>query len=771
MMKTLFLFLFLGLFGIQARAQSSVIDGVLIQADSTEGYTEKNQFILRGHVQVVFQGQSLSCDQAVVDIKAKTVEAWGDVIIDDAKVHLEADRIKLNYQTNQGEIDNGFVQSGQVVVEGKKIQKVADQVYVATDAEFTSCTTCPAGWSFSGREIEAELGGYAKIKRPVFKIAGWSVLPLPWLLVPLKTDRQSGLLVPSYEYSQRGKLAITLPFFWAISRSQDLTANLTYHELLGPKWSGDYRYVLSEESHGALHGAFINDRLFNTEMENKYGTHPNVRRWYFKYFHYFDLPQDYVQRVDLINMSDLDYLKDFPGDLEDLGITSGDPSLENRVSLTKNSDVINTSVEASIYKNLLRYYPLADNSDAVHKIPEIRVRSSEIPLWDRGPSLNFDMTSTHFVRDGFSYDDLHVGADPHGSGETGRFPTPTGEPGRYQRDGTFDPTTDLLRTGHRLDMTSSLSYPFQLGRFFELNPSLTYREMQYRFQIDDGTPDFSTTAAQRYVQTDVSLLTEFSKVYGKEGAFGEKFRHSVIPQISYSHIPWIRRPHHAFFGQFEGQRFNRSLEPVSDQDLNGINKIQFDYDDRVFDRDFITFALRNQWTRKTFSGGLPVYTNLAYFELSQSYDFNEAGTSHPQPWSNVNGILSLDMTYLGMDSSTSYNGYAKITNTSTRIRIKPQPDHYFQVSYSKTLLVDENNEVQTGTETENIGLGLGMISSYWDLTAQLDYSKLTRQIQAWEYRSRFKPPGNCWYLELIHRQTLGGDANIKANVSFNFDGL
>src|SRR5690606_10079707 len=144
---------------------------------------------------------------------------------------------RLNYQTNTGTIENGFIQSGQLVIEGKRIHKTGDKIYVAEEAEFTSCATCPPGWSFYGKEVEAELGGYAKIWRPVFKIGGWSVLPMPWLMVPLKTDRQSGLLEPSYEYTQRGRLALTESYFWAISRSQDATFTLTYHELLGLKWA------------------------------------------------------------------------------------------------------------------------------------------------------------------------------------------------------------------------------------------------------------------------------------------------------------------------------------------------------------------------------------------------------------------------------------------------------------------------------------------------------------------------------------------------------
>lgn len=761
-----FLFCFLSLLLALPEAgwAQSTIDGILIQADSTEGFTEKDQFLLKGNVQVAFEGQTLKCDEALIDTKREFIEARGNVVIENLQVHLEADYVRLNYKTNTGIIENGFVQSGQVVVEGKRIQKTGDQVYVAEDAEFTSCDTCPPGWSFSGNRIEAELGGYAKIRRPVFKIAGWPVLPLPWLLVPLKTDRQSGLLVPSYEYTQRGKLALSESFFWAISRSQDATLTLTYHELLGLKWASEYRYILDEDSAGELRGAYLKDRLFPQELQSTYGVSSNIGRWFVNYSHHYDLPDGFVQRVDVTDISDLEYVRDFPNDLEEWG----DPALENRISITKNYDWLHLSSEALIFKNLLREYPLADNSDAVHKMPEIQARTVEIPFWDFGPSINFNLNSTHFVRDRFSYDDLQ-----EVNGEREPIPaTGSNNPGEYRRDGSFDPATDLVRTGHRLDMSSRIQAPFQLGSLFQVTPAVTYREMQYQFQVDDSAVNgFPPSAAQRYVQTDILARTEFNRVFGRGGEFGEKYKHAIIPEVGYSNIPWIRRPNHPFFGDFRDQPFARALEPISDQDLNGINKVQFDYDDRVFDRELVTLSLTNQLVKKSFFNGSPSYHNLASFQLSQSYDFNESRTDRPQPWSNITGVLSVDTRYVYADSSTSYNPYARITNTSTRLRIKPEELHYFQISYSKTTLVNQDNEVLEGTTTENIGLGLGMVSKYWDLVANLDYSRVTGELQSWDYITRIKPPGDCWYIELMHRQILGGDVNLKANVSFNFDGI
>lgn len=174
-------------FSVLAAAQSSVTDGVLINADSMFRDLEKKTVKLKGNVQLVFKGQHLSCDKALLDLNAQQITAEGHVILYNEKTHVEGDKIVFNYRENTGYIYNGFVQSGQVVFEGEVVEKVGEDRYLASNAHYTACETCPPGWSFSGRKIDAEIGGYARIQRPVFRIGGVPVMILPSIIVPLKS--------------------------------------------------------------------------------------------------------------------------------------------------------------------------------------------------------------------------------------------------------------------------------------------------------------------------------------------------------------------------------------------------------------------------------------------------------------------------------------------------------------------------------------------------------------------------------------------------------
>jgi LPS-assembly protein len=186
-----------------AYAQQS-LSGLIVNADDSEYDMENKRAILTGKVQLVWKGNYLSAAKADVDLANKVIVAEGDVVIQNSKLHAEAAKVEYNYDTERGYFYDSFIQSGQVVFEGKVIEKTGEDTFVASKAQYTACATCPAAWSFSGKQIEAELGGYAWISRPVVRVGGFPVLILPGLVVPLQSKRQSGFLVPEYNTSVRG---------------------------------------------------------------------------------------------------------------------------------------------------------------------------------------------------------------------------------------------------------------------------------------------------------------------------------------------------------------------------------------------------------------------------------------------------------------------------------------------------------------------------------------------------------------------------------------
>lgn len=746
-----------------ARAQS-MTDGVLINAENMD--RDQNMVRLSGKVQVVFKGQHLSCDRAVIDQSKEQITAEGHVVLYNEKVHVEGDKVVFNYKQNTGFIYGGFVQSGQVVFEGDVIQKMSEQRYIASNGNYTACETCPPGWSFSGRTIDAELGGYARIRRPIFRIGGFPVMILPSLIVPLKSARQSGFLVPTFGSSTRGGAELSQPYFWAISRSSDLTFTPRYYQRRGFKALADFRYVLAKDSFGNLHGAWIKDH----RSEKDLNTDHDIDRWFLSYDQRHELPENFIARADIRQVSDLRYPRDFP--LEILG--HGDPALENKFSVTKQYDNHQWSVEADMYTNLLKAKALGDNGDAVHRLPEFRYNMKEQSLLDSGLFLRLNAQYVNFAREKYNYDDLKM------NGTTRAREVEDKNDNLIRRDGLYDKNVDLFRTGQRLDIQPTITYPFQIARKFDVLPQMTYRETQYRFFPNESAElsGFSPTAARRYLEGTLAVKTEFSAVFGQNNPDGSRLRHSIEPEVSYSQIFWKRSPNHPFFGKFHGLQFSRQFEQITDQDLivpatgayDTNTGLQFDYQDRTYSKQVVDFTLMNRITRKTYQNGEAQYKTVAIFGLGQSYDINEAKSQTPHPWSSVNALADFRFENFETYTTAQYNGYAKVTNISSRLKILATPKQYLSLNYTRNFTLDDNYNLTANGETRNFGWGVGTSSKYFDITSQLDYEARTWKLQSYGYGIAIRPPGKCWAIVFKQSQVVGGDPRWNADFSFDFGG-
>lgn len=757
-LSSLFCFFFL----VCAHAQNKVSD-ISFSADSSIRDIEKKELILEGNVQAIFNNYHLAADKVIIKEQSKEVSASGNVILQSISTYAEASRLVFNYQTNLGTLYDGFLQSGQVVFEGKIIEKVGEKEYVATEGEFTSCTNCPASWSFYGDRIEAELGGYASIDNSFLKIAGIRSFFLPWILVPLKSSRQSGLLVPHFNYSQSGGFAIAQSYFWAISQSRDMTLTAQKYAHRGWKGRTEYRYVLTPQSHGHFDAAYIRDEAFKDINDTHQKT---LNRGFVNYSHFFHLPDNLVHRMQIHHVSDLRYPRDFPEEIQG----HGEPALENRQSITKNANDYHFSAETAYYINLLKTESRTDNVDAVHRMPEIRWSLVDREIYDTGVFFRLDTNYTNFVRPNFGYDEV---TSTNGVNYISR-----------RQDGKFDatsngadPNADLIRSGQRADIIPSLTYPFKIADTIDVLPKISYRETQYRFspRSNDPTVDYSPSAARRYIQTDLSARTLIGRVYGRDDNDPQAtlFKHEIEPEIGFSSIPSVRRPNHVFFGRFEDQPFSRNDDPITDNDVfSEENKLQFDYNDRVFDKRVVRLGVTNRLIRKRTGQSSSEYKDITTFKLWQNYDFNEANRDRPRPWSTVNALLKVNLDRFETHTTLAYYPYARTSNMSSRIKVRTDSGDFFEVSYSRILVINENQDFSFNNRTENIGTRAGFHSRYIDFVGQINYSAVTYKVVSWGYQADIKPPGDCWSLNIRHDQVIAsGDQVFRINFDFKFGGV
>jgi LPS-assembly protein len=769
-----------------AKVNCSVrVQGLIIQAESCDRDTDADTLDLEGSVQVIFKDQHLTCDRTRVNFRARSLDAVGNVRLTSPQATVAGSRILLDYESNTGMIFDGFVQSGPVLFEGASISKLGESEYLANSAKFTACDNCPESWSFTGQRIRAQLGGYAFIKNSFLRVGGVPVFWLPYLIVPLKSDRQTGLLTPELETSDSGGLTFGQSVFWAIDRSQDATFTLKNYEKRGMKGLLNYRYVLSENSYGELDVAFLRDRVFgNDERLNAFRpageSGQPLNRWFTKYEHYLDLPEGYIHRLQVNNASDLQYGIDYPLETQN----HGDSVMENRMSLTKNLDGQHMSVDSSYYVNLLQYDPISSSNDSVHRLPEIRYSKTYAKLPNSDWLYNLDLNSTHFNRSDFNYDDLNAAYNPNGPNDRHLEAGPgvdcassewyNNKDCVRQRDGTFDPDRDLLRTGHRLDFRGSLTRPYRYGNFFDLIPKLSYRETTYQFNIPENSQN-----TRRFVRAEVAMKTVFSRVLGDLGNVQSiRYKHEIQPEVTLTAIPWLNHPSHPFFGAQQEVPFF-SQENVSDSDLNNPYGLQFDFTDRVYDRKLVTMAVSNKITQKRWRAGNPEYRQIFFWRLAQSYDFyqQEAQSSVRQPLSDFLSDLRVTLDSFEVYSRANYFPYQQVTNASTRLRYNFPTGDFVQVAHVQNFRnIAPGQDIDPGRRTEDYTVSLRKRFPFGDILGRVTYDmnpeegRENQRFKSYGYGAQMKLPGDCWYFNVTQYRTTGGENHFKVNFDFIWDG-
>lgn len=775
----------------QNQPTTAKIQGFLISAGSAFRDTENELVELDGGVQLIYQEQTISCQSAKISLRSKKIEARGQVRITSPTVTIGGDHIILDYENSTGIIYNGFVKSGNVIFEGAVLQKVSDTEYYVVDADYTACTNCPASWQFSGNSIRAELGGYAYIKNSVIRSGPIPVFWLPYLIVPLKSDRQTGLLTPEFERTDSGGATLAQSAFWAISRNTDATFTLKNYELRGLKGLLEYRYVLNENSYGTFNygsladQAFLNEKRFKTFQPRTSATSSAVNRWYYKYSHYQDLPEGFVHRIQLNNASDLQYPKDFFQETQN----HGDSAMENRISITKNTKDQHYSLDSSYYVNMLHADPLAGNDDAVHRLPELRYSQTSKYIGKSQFLYTVDLNYVNFARSSGAYDDLKYFANQKVRGIQSNVDDPNWEsrPGAFRKyDGYFNPYNDLIRTGQRLDVNPVVYRSFFFNNAFEVTPKIGYRETHYLFPelpTPIGDPGVDRSNIRRLLRTEVNTKTMFSQIYGpKSEVRGTLWKHEIQPEIRYTRLPWVDHRAHPFFGfsadQAEAPYYSQNA--LTDEDTGLASGLQFDYHDRIYDRNLVTYSVTNRLVQKRWNANEPEYRQVGLLRLSQSYDAYLAETRgddpRTEPWSDISSFLEVRLDNFGVLSTTNYYPYQKVSNTNTRVRFIDDKGRFIQSGIILKYTIIPGQPADIASRLQDYTLAAGLISRHLDFIGNMTIDGVKEEpfgkdiIKSYSYIAQFKPPGDCLALRFSFQQVVGGGNQINLNLLFSFDG-
>ena len=232
-----------------------------IKAESLTFLAKHNMFVAEGTVEITYREIHLTADRIEFNQLTGDTIAIGNVRYEEGGESIVAERTELNLDSELGTILTGKLSlEGDHYITGREIEKINEDTYLVYSGSYTACSSDRPAWSFRCTSAKVQQGEYLQAWNTVGYIRGIPIMYLPYFVFPMKTERQSGFLVPHIGKSSDKGMRMTNTYFWAISQGQDMTFTHNYYEKRGHRFDLEYRYLFGKDAEGTLLGKYFPDK-------------------------------------------------------------------------------------------------------------------------------------------------------------------------------------------------------------------------------------------------------------------------------------------------------------------------------------------------------------------------------------------------------------------------------------------------------------------------------------------------------------------------------
>lgn len=620
-----------------------------LEADSVYYDRNTDTYAAEGRAILSQPGKKIIADSLVMNRATMKVEARGNVELYVEEDILKSDAVEVDLNNETGEIKMGyiFIRKNNFHINGSNIAKTGPDEYEVIDGSLTSCDGPDPDWRFESSRTEITVDGYGYAYDTVFYVGDLPVFYSPFFAFPVKTTRQTGLLMPQFGVGKRYGVHATIPFFWAIDENQDATFYAQYMTERGLKLGAEYRYDFGDYK-GALQGDYLHDQRTDDNIDsasNKYGYNDNPNdaprdnkdRFWLRGFHQQDLGNDFKLMVNLDYVSDQDYLREFNGgymgynDARRFFLKNYYWDMEGKEDFIRTSKMlVNRNFSASSL-----------NVQAIwHDDIIARQNSDKNFTVQRLPSVTYNIRKQKI-------ENLPL------------FFTLNSEYGHYWRqDGPM---------AQRVDLHPRVYAPINFG-MFTLEPSVGLRETYwYQYGDDIANTDDKNSHNRVMLDTRTRLSTQFNRVYDVENMGFDsitRLRHIITPEIIYDYIPGLNQNDLPYFTNYDriGKR-NQIFASFTTAFTTKIKAEPQQYPRFREDERLITAGYRQNFNEEQVeSSASPEsafrYLEVLRFNVKQGYDFNanqEGKNDSMMPLYGEVRVQPLNWMRLTADAAWSFN--------------------------------------------------------------------------------------------------------------------
>jgi LPS-assembly protein len=572
---------------------------VNVLADHIEQVGQDGLTIATGNVEITRGSSRLTADRVEINRETGDAVAQGKAIFYDGQDRLVGDRIDYNLKTGTGVVYNGSAFSSPYYrLSGERMERVGEGLYNVRRGVFTTCEGDPPLWSFRLGRATADLDDYVVGRDVSFWVQKLPLVPwVPFFAAPIRRERQSGFLLPTLGQSSEKGFFARVPFYWAISDSQDATFALDPYSKRGVGLDAEYRYILSENNRGMVQGFGIRE----TEKDND-------DRGQFTLKHDWQISQRWSFRADVNMVSDDDFFREYGDRLHE----RSQQRAQSNVSASWRGESWNLVANTFWYQDLTQERPVE-----LQRLPEIKFNGVRQPV-PGTPGLLYETESsfTNFVR--------IVGSD-----------------------------------GQRIDLHPRMFLPIPVAGYFTVTPFVGGRGTYYSTRVvgqrttrDGGIP-VEVTKDDPFVrglgEWGTDLEARAARIYDTGGTAGmSALQHLIEPRVN---VTWIRGANQGGTPQWDpgGGAINALSAPLADLGIDRIGRISR-----------VTYSLTNRLNGKTVAGEgqQAVRWELMRFVLAQTYDLPPNHTS--KQLGNLTGDLLIQPNqYFRLRGDAAYNVYGE----------------------------------------------------------------------------------------------------------------
>lgn len=446
--------------------------------------------IATGNVEITKGNTRLSADRVELNRATGDAVATGRVVFFDGQDRMTGQRIDYNIKTGTGVIHDAKAFSAPYYrLSGERLERLSESVYKIYRGVFTTCEDEPPVWSVSIGSGRADFDDYLFGQNAAFRVLDVPILPVPVFAAALRRERQTGFLPPTFGNSSARGYFAKVPFFWAISDSQDLTVALDSYSERGVGLNAEYRYVLSRNAQGLASGFFIQE----TEVEDDLRGFAHVR-------HNWTMDPTLSLKVDINRVSDDDLFREYGDRLHERSLQRAD----SNVFVTKRWSQWNFVANAFWYQDLTTPRPIE-----LQRLPDVRLTSVSQPIPGlRGAVWDFESSAIRFVRD--------VGSE-----------------------------------GDRLDLHPRARMPFRPFGLFTVTPFVGARTTTYDQKVvgtetrysENRQLELTRDALRTRVlgETGADLEARASRIYDVDAWGIARMAHQIEPRVNYTFVDGVNK--------------------------------------------------------------------------------------------------------------------------------------------------------------------------------------------------------------------------------------